>query len=467
MGRLLAGVGRATITPPVGSWLMGYASRDKESTSRHDDLVATALVLFDGETRVAIVTCDLIFLHPTTVACIREQVSARTGIPADHVMICCSHTHSGPAPFAGQQDAAVRNLHSSYVDNLVHLVAGAVTEANHDLHQAAWGVGRGKVAIGINRRQPQADGSLILGENPLGAVDTELVVLRIDALDETGAGRHPLAALANYACHAVCLSSNSYAISADWPGVMRREAEAATGAMVGLIQGACADINPTGGPQDSFDNAQNLGGMVAQELTRVHAQITLQREARLQAMRKDLRLPLLAPPVGGDGPVPTLETTFAERAAVILKMTPHEALSYLDQRFPWMAKVELESQGGTVGEGAWATWAEVQGVRMSEPRTHAGDLAAPSGDVALVGVAAEPFAEIGMEVKSKSTSRDTIFAGYANGSIGYLPTPQAYEEGGYEVDTSYIYYRLPASLSPACAGIVIGEMLSLIESMGE
>jgi hypothetical protein len=75
--------------------------------------------------------------------------------------------------------------------------------------------------------------------------------------------------------------------------------------------------------------------------------------------------------------------------------------------------------------------------------------------------------EIAMEVKARSIARHTVFAGYTNGSIGYLPTPEAYEEGGYEVDTSYIYYRLPAPLAPACAGMVIEEMLALIQGMGE
>jgi hypothetical protein len=463
---LLAGVGRATITPPVGIWLMGYASRDKGSISRHDDLMATALVLSDGDVRVALVTCDLIFLHPVTVACIRTRISERTGIPAENVMICCSHTHSGPVPFAGERDAADRDLRSSYVDNLVHLIVGAVAEANQGLHEAAWGVGRGRVVIGVNRRQPLADGRRILGENPQGAVDTELMVLRIDALDRTGVPCRPLAVLANYACHAVCLSSNSYAISADWPGAMRREAEAATGAMVGFVQGACADINPAGGPQDAFDSAQRLGGMVAQELVRVHSQVTLRREVRLRAARKELRLPLGL--IDGNGRhVSSLEASFAEAASAILKMPAREALSYLDRRFPWTAEVELGVRENSAGDGAWTVAAEVQGVRMSEPVAHVCEAQTHSCDVTLVGVAAEPFVEIGMEVKARSMARHTMFAGYTNGSMGYLPTPEAYEERGYEVDTSYIYYRLPAPLAPACVGMVIEEMLALIEGMGE
>ena len=461
---LLAGVGRATITPPVGIWLMGYAARDKGSVSRHDDLMATALVLSDGEVRVALVTCDLIFLHPETVARIRTLVCERTGIPAENVMICCSHTHSGPVPLAGETGAADRDLRCSYVSNLVHLIVGAVTEANQGLQAAAWGVGHGRVAIGVNRREALADGRLILGENPQGATDDELVVLRVDALDRAGSPCRPLAAVANYACHAVCLSGNSYAISADWPGAMRREAEAATGAVVGLIQGACADINPAGGPQDAFDSAQRLGGMVAEELCRVYGQVTLRREVRLRTARRELRLPLGW--AEDDRHVSSWQTAFVERATALLQMPERDVLAYLDLRFPWTAAVELGAQEGATGDRRWTVSSEVQGVRMSDPQHHACDLA-------LVGVAAEPFVEIGMEVKARSTAEQTklaghtMFAGYTNGSVGYLPTPDAYEKGGYEVDTSYIYYRLPAPLAPACAGMVIGEMLSQIQGMAE
>jgi neutral ceramidase len=427
--------------------------------------------LSDGEVRAAIVTCDLIFLHPVTVARIRTLVRERTGIPAENAMICCSHTHSGPVPFVGETIAADGDRRSSYISNLVHLIVGAVDEANQSLQAAAWGVGHGKVTIGVNRRQPMADGRLILGENLQGAIDTELTVLRIDAMEgpsalggTTAPGR-PLAAVANYACHAVCLSGNSYAISADWPGVMQREAEAATGAMVGLIQGACADINPAGGPQDTFDNAQRLGGMVADELCRVYGQVVLQREVRLRTARTELRLPLGW--AGEDGRhVSSSQAAFAERATAILGMPEREALAYLDQRFPWTAEIEVGTQKGAAGSKTWTVSSEVQGVRISDPVHH-------SCDVALVGVAAEPFVEIGMEVKARLAAEParlamrTMFAGYTNGSVGYLPTLDAYEKGGYEVDTSYVYYRLPAPLAPACASMVIGEMLSLIEGLAE
>jgi len=463
MGRLKAGVGRATITPPVGIHLMGYIARGRGSVSVHDDLVVTALVLSDGETRLAILTCDLLFLHPTTVARIRSLVYERTGIPAENVMLCCSHTHSGPVTYIVGGQVATWADRRAYLDNLVHLIVGAVVEANHSLQDAVWGIGRGKVTIGVNRRQRLADGQVILGENPEGPVDPDVLILRVDAAEGTrgpqgrlrrNAGR-PLALFVNCACHAVCLSDRSYAISADWPGAMRRAVEASTGARVGFLQGACADVNPLGGPQDTFASAQRLGTRVAQQVLRLYQDVALESDVDLRGTRQEIALPLLGP-VGRDGqPVPP----FGELANQVLRAfyvvvdpgeesrqgegwAGMEAEALLDRRFPWAARVEER-------EGVWHTTAELQAFRLN--------------DVVLVAIAAEPFVEVGLKVKAKSTAAFTFFAGYANGSVGYLPMPLAYNEGGYEVDSSYVYYRLPAPLAPACAELVIGGALTAIE----
>jgi hypothetical protein len=434
VGELLAGVGRSKITPPLGIFLCGYAARDRGAEAVHDDLYATALVLDDGHTRIAIVTCDLLFLHPAMVADIRARVLAETGIPGRNLMLCCSHTHSGPVTYALEGGKA-------YLDQLPEWIVAAVVQAEHRLRRAAWGVGRGKVEIGVNRRQRLANGQVTIGANPEGAVDRDLLVLRVDCIDRVGArGTLPLALLVNCACHAVCLSANSYAISADWPGVMRQAVEARTGAAVGFIQGACADTNPIGGPQDDFDAAQRLGEAVAERALAVFEGIVLQREVRLGATHRGIGLPLLGP-TGRDGnPVPP----FDELLARIVGQPPDTARALLDRRFPWRAHIEER-------DDVWYTVAECQALALS--------------DVVLVGLAAEPFAEIGQQVKARSSAALTLFAGYANGCVGYLPTPLAYDQGGYEVDSAYIYYRLPAPLAPACADLAMGGALALIDAL--
>jgi neutral ceramidase len=437
VGELLAGVGRATITPPVGVFLAGYASRDHGSVRSHDDLLATALVLSDGRTRAAIVTCDLLMLHPSTVASIRSRIFARTGIPAPNVMLCCSHTHSGPVTFVSGAEGAWPERRA-YLADLVELVVTAVVEADHSLKAAAWGVGRGRAEIGVNRRQRTSDGQIEIGENWRGAVDRDVLVLRVDTVEE--GGTRPLALLVNHSCHAVCLSGNSYDISADWPGAMRLAIESQTPAAVAFVQGACADINPVGGPQDTFDRAQRLGTQVAREVLALLRSVALQRQVNLAAVHRGIGLPLWGP-IGRDGE-PVLP--YPELVRQALGRPQAEAMALLDQRFPWTAHVEDRG-------GVWYTVAELQAISLN--------------DVVLVGVAAEPFVEIGLQVKARSSAALTLFGGYTNGCVGYVPMPLAYSQGGYEVDASYLYYRLPAPLAPACAELIIGGALALIDTL--
>jgi hypothetical protein len=58
------------------------------------------------------------------------------------------------------------------------------------------------------------------------------------------------------------------------------------------------------------------------------------------------------------------------------------------------------------------------------------------GDIALVGFPGEPFAEIGVAVKEGSPFRHTLFGGYTNDYLGYLPIDAARPDGGYEVETT-------------------------------
>jgi neutral ceramidase len=437
MGQLKAGVARTAITPPVGTFLMGYAARDHGATGVHDDLAATALVLSDGETRLAWLSCDLIFVHPDTVSRVREQVARQAGIPAARLMACCSHTHSGPVMWAAAPDEEERARRQRYLDELVECLVDLIIQADRGLQDAAWGMGRGTVQIGANRRQRLPDGRVILGTNEDGAIDPELLVLRVDALPVGGTenGSRPLAAWVNYACHAVCLSSHSSVVSADWPGVMRRAVEQETGARVGFVQGAGADINPLGGPQDTFEGAERLGTIVAQEAVCTYRQIALTREVSLAAERRVLDLPLQAerPEMSDPGLL-----------AQILGVPADQISSFLDLRFPWAAAVSGHGEGQHVP-------VEIQAFRL--------------GNTAVVAVAAEPFVEIGLAVKARSTAAFTMFAGYANGSIGYLPTRHAYDWGGYEVDTAYIYYRLPAPLASTCADRVVDGALDVLRAL--
>jgi len=82
------------------------------------------------------------------------------------------------------------------------------------------------------------------------------------------------------------------------------------------------------------------------------------------------------------------------------------------------------------------------------------------GNLALVGWPGEVFCELGMAFKSGSPFRPTYVIGYANGAIGYVPTPEAFGEGGYEAESA-------AHLSDEAGLVLVEESLALVGSLGD
>ena len=97
MSPIRAGAARVKLDPPVGLAMLGYGGRVGPNNGVHDDLAAQALVLDDGANKIAIVGVDLLAIGARIADDIRERVAARTGIPADSILVCATHTHSAPA----------------------------------------------------------------------------------------------------------------------------------------------------------------------------------------------------------------------------------------------------------------------------------------------------------------------------------------------------------------------------------
>jgi len=429
MGTLQAGVSRVTITPPVGVYLIGFAGRAGGSRDLRDDLYATALALSDGATEAVIVSCDLLVVHPDLVQRVRQDASSRTGVPGENMLFCATHTHSGP-PTCTYPDSPP--MLQAYVDNLAALLAGAILVAHDRLAPARFGFGRGEARIGVNRRLTRPDGVTVIAANPAGPLDPEVGVLRVDAAD----GR-PLAVVVNHACHPVVLGESSNVISADWPGAMRRVVERATGARCLFLQGACADVNPLPGePTDQEDVLERLGIEVGGQVIATWARVEPQPAEGVRTCSERLLVPLWRAGV----PAPPVYGGAATRDALRAR---------LDASTPWTPEV--------VG---------VRGARQGDEQRLAVELQALRvGEMAVAAAAGEIFVETGLAVKRRSPLANTMFAAYANGLAGYFPLPEDYPRGGYEVDESYLFYRLPAPVAPEAAGLVEETAIRLLHEV--
>lgn len=89
------GFSKIDITPPLGTYLSGQLislpARGVES-----NLYASAMYLDDGETSVVFVSCDVLTIPNEMARKIGEEAQAVSGIPANNIVVCATHTHSGP-----------------------------------------------------------------------------------------------------------------------------------------------------------------------------------------------------------------------------------------------------------------------------------------------------------------------------------------------------------------------------------
>ena len=97
MGALRAAAAEIDLQPKPSCYLTGFGGRPGPSTGQHDPIIAHAVLLDDGQTALLVIACDLLGLHVETVAEVRLRIAGRTSIPYDNILICCTHTHSGPA----------------------------------------------------------------------------------------------------------------------------------------------------------------------------------------------------------------------------------------------------------------------------------------------------------------------------------------------------------------------------------
>jgi neutral ceramidase len=437
--QLSAGVARAIITPPIGIALVGFAGRGP-STDVHDDLTATALVLEAEGARVALLCCDLIGFPEALTAEVQAEVERRTGIPAPHVVLHASHTHYGPSTRAYEEGRTPAPDVAAYNANLRFVLAGLVQAAAAELQPVTLGFGRGASDIGVNRRERKPDGRIVLGNNPDGPIDREVSVVRLDT--EAGA---PLAMIVNFACHPVCQPSMCQIISADFVGPARELAETFTGATLLFLQGAAGNINPVERGA-SFETARRLGVMLGGEIVQVFERtltapvVAGARDGILRAAAERINLPAL-----------TCESVERAEAEVVERREETE---------------RLRAQGAAAGSVHWAeqrlTRAEgiLDSLRTGTPLpTIPAPLSAwRAGEVGLVFAPGEIFTETGMAVKRASPLRDTCFAAYTDATIGYVPVPEAYPEGGYEVTHA-------CRVAPAAAGMITETALSLLRSV--
>ncbi len=433
MRPLYAGAARVKLDPPVGLAMLGYGNRVGRSAGVHDDLAAQALVLDDGGAKVAIAGVDVLAIGIRIADNIRERVAASTGIPADSILICATHTHSAPAfnIFATPRAAAIpadgRDL--EWERALPEKIASAIVQAYQRLEPARLRAATARFTLGINRRLMRPNRQVQLAANNAGPADAE--VMAMGAYRPNGS---PIAFLMNYPCHGVVLCEDNLLYSRDWPGFAMDEIESAAASGAGpppisiFLQGATGNIDPRSrgnfeiagqygramgrGAFDALEHAPSIAASPVAarrialnlKLKDFGAELAVARDcaAQTQASLDNHR--------GGDGyQLKRLRDHHAQSLSALSALEALEEQNRRDRRVD-MARHELVTAMTIV----------------------------TIGELAIVGIPGELFVELGLAIKATPHFAQTFVAGYCNDLIGYIPTRAAYAEGGYEVDTARI-----------------------------
>ena len=466
---LMAGVARADITPPVGIAQLNWGSQTHIASVGNDPvgMVATALVLANGDQKFAMVDIDTIqvrFFHAAI-----ERAAQQTGIPARHIRLGATHTHAGPNLSAAKGPAGVDltpqlEMIRRYREQVVDKIVGAIVEAHGNLRPAHIYGGRGTGTININRRvRARGDDPPAVGRNPDGFIDRELVVFRIDGTDGG-----PIAVLANFQCHGTVLAYENKYSSPDWPGMMRKVVEQAfPGALCLFFQGAAGNQGPIEGFTGDLSVAHRLGSILGHQVAALaHGIETVRREPTFEGFVESTAYQAkqhwrVKGPRGA-----TLR--FASKLIDLPRRGyTQEEINAMDARVAG-ARRQVEAAGRS-GDPWKKHQAEARLRRFGDLLKKWKAPVDPSpiqvevqvlriGEVAIVAMPGEPFGEIGAAVKKASPFAFTMFAAYSSGAGGdYIPIEAQYAFGGYEVERSP-YGR-------GAAGKLIRETIALYDDV--
>ncbi len=449
-----AGFAERDITPEIGMEVPG--GYGKAFAKRiHDRCKVRAALFDDGKQRVAIVGLDALIVPRQLVLEAREQIRARTGIPAEAVMIAASHSHSSgplgmvqPGEFDHASDLAkdlAYNKSSCADPKYLAIVRDAVIEAvvaadaaRADV-TASFGTGK-EETVAFNRRLRMKNGLSYSHPgkgNPenvdfAGPTDPEVGV--IGAWNPDG---KLVGCIVNFACHA---TASGPWVSANWIYYMEKAIQGyfGTEAKVVFLAGASGDVTQVNNldPHENPESdawSQFVGGRVGAEAVKVLLGMSQTRvnEAPVAAQQKTWKIRRRVPA--------------AERVTAAEELAKQDAKTAGPD---WVWAKETVLLDALIAK-ALEVEVEVQAIQI--------------GPVVCVSNPAEYFCQYGLDLKAGSGFPITFPVELANGCVGYVPTEEAFgpNGGGYETRlTSYSNLEITAGRQLRDAGLELVRKLS-------
>jgi len=375
---------KVNITPDKPQWLLGYGPR--QSNGIHDNLYHRIVAMDDGKTLFFLVSSDHACFSPFLYDEFCKELEQETGIESRQVWWTATHTHG--APEAGHQGLAMLSLPDRYIHEsnpeytkfFKSALIEGIKEAQSKLEPARLGIGKGSSMANVNRRQFAADGQCHLGVNPDGPVDRQIGLIRLDRLDGS-----PIALIANYAIHGTVLGGGNCLITADVPGVVSEYVESVIGAPMLFINGAEGNIAPLYSTRLDFADSH------IDEFRALLGDKILEANQDIRDTSSEIDF--------------WTEKTFVE--------TPKRS------DFGWIDNLK--------------DYLRVNGQELVRVPVY---FLRINLDTLIWGAPLELFCELAMNIRANSPYQNTFYFGLTNGTLLYMPTKNAFAEGGYEPSVS-------------------------------
>ena len=430
-----AGVAQVNITPPVG-----YSHYRGVSTGVHDSLYAKAIVFGKGDQRFALVVCDLLYMDINVTKMARSLASDKTGIPYLKIMIAATHNHTGPS-YNSYIDELNRNLRpASYVapktengedypDWLAQRIAQAVIDANNSSMLVTIETGTGNIGgIAFNRRSVLKDGTVrmnagvgnpdILG--PAGPVDSTLGMLLVRRASDN----KPIACVSNFGLHADTFGGTAF--SADYPGFLANALEEEFGKdFISIFgNGPCGDINHINVKRGSKrPSSREIGDKLASAIKEDIPKLRKIKSSLFAARSEFVYVPLQQYSEKEIKWALSRNQKDSFRYENPYSFYHESAFLTIRRAVKIWHLYDMRRRGEaippTIGNDPWTLPLEVQVFRIGD-------------DAVIVGLPGEVFTELSMAIKKASPFKTTLVIECTNRLLPYVPTEQAYKEGGYE-----------------------------------
>jgi hypothetical protein len=398
---LFAGQAVVDTTPPLGIEMAGFhrpLGQERRIEGIRQPAAARALVLRLGQTLTAIVSLDICGVSPAMTHRVQRRIAKRCGIPAAHVRLCATHTHSMPTFRYFRQWGAIS---PEYMASVETKVVQAVETAQQDLAPATLRVGKCQAAGASNNRTTKSwktdDQFTAESSHDDRWLDTMVHVLHFER-----ANGRPDLLWYHFAAHPVCYQDEQ--AGPDWPGLVTDLVRQQHQLIPSYLQGHAGDVN-AGDADHWIGKAEKTAEPVAAAISQG---IDSARPVRTDCIRiESAQVPL------------SLDMERFSQWLAAYRADPAKCASghWVDARF---AKAWFDGSKGT----------DTKQSSIQVPLT-----AMQLGDLGMVFHPSELYSYYGLVIQRDSPLSGTIVVGYCDDIIGYLPDPQAFRDGEYAAIT--------------------------------